>query len=182
MKMLATLSALCLLTLSTQVTASGGHGHGEDDHDAHEQETTGPNGGHLLKEQDITVEVLKTEKGGLASLHAWVTRDHKPVDDLTLSATLTRLDGVQKTVTFQQDNHHWKGKQKIQPPHSFDVSFDLKLDGEHHQWQWPSYEGHCHFGGSRRKSRHHHQESQWRRYCHANACIRALGDRPRVSG
>ena len=141
MKMLVTLSTLYLLTLSSMVTASGGHGHGEDDHDAHKQETTGPNGGHLLKERDITLEVLKTESGGLASLQAWVTRDNKPVDDLILSATLTRLDGVQKRVTFQQDDHHWKGKQKIQPPHSFDVSFDLKLDGEHHQWQWPSYEG-----------------------------------------
>jgi cobalt-zinc-cadmium efflux system membrane fusion protein len=141
MKMLATLSALCLLTLSTQVTASGDHGHGEDDHDAHEQETTGPNGGHLLKEQDVVVEVLKTEKGGLASLQAWVTRGNQPVDDLTLSATLTRLDGVQKTLAFQQDDHHWKGKQKIQPPHSFDVSFELTLDGKHYQWQWPSYEG-----------------------------------------
>ncbi|MEQ3636113.1 hypothetical protein [Alcanivorax sp.] len=41
MKMLVTLSTLYLLTLSSQVTASGGHGHGENDHDAHKQETTG---------------------------------------------------------------------------------------------------------------------------------------------
>lgn len=141
MKMLATLSVLCLLTLPMLVTASGGHGHGEDDHDAHQQETTGPNGGHLLKEQDIVVEVLKTETGGLASLQAWVTRDDKPVDDLSLSATLTRLDGKQEIVTFRHVDNHWAGTQKIQPPHSFDVRLELKLDGQNHQWHWPSYEG-----------------------------------------
>ena len=37
MKMLVTLSTLYLLTLSSMVTASGGHGHGEDDHDAHKR-------------------------------------------------------------------------------------------------------------------------------------------------
>ena len=143
MKTLTILFALYLLMLSPLAAASGNHGHGEHDHGSHEQETAGPNGGHLLKKQDIIVEILKKEEDGLASLLAWVARHDDPLDDLTLSATLTRLDGEQKVVTFQHDGDHWQGEQKIQPPHSFDISIELKIDGEleHHQWQWASYEG-----------------------------------------
>ena len=134
MKMLATLSALYLLALSSLVAASGSHGHGEDHHDGDEQEVTGPNGGHLLQEQDVVVEILKTEEDGLASLQAWVTRDDKPVKGLTLSATLARLGGEQEVVTFHQQDTRWMGEQKIQAPHSFDVSLELKLD----EWSHPT--------------------------------------------
>lgn len=141
MRMLTLFSLTCLLTLSLPVLAGGGHGHEEDPHSDHEETTTGPHGGRLLEDDDLTVEILKSEHDGLASLQAWVSRDGNPVDALTLSATLTRLGGDQQTVSFRHDGSHWLGEQKIQPPHSFDIDLELILDGQRLQWQWDSYEG-----------------------------------------
>ncbi|MGI9572654.1 efflux RND transporter periplasmic adaptor subunit [Alloalcanivorax xenomutans] len=141
MRMLAPLSLTCLLTLSLPALAGGSHGHEEDQHSPHEETITGPHGGLLLEEDEITVEILKSEQGGLATMQAWVTRAGKAVNELALSATLTRLGGDQETVRFRHEGSHWLGQQKIRPPHSFDISLELMLGGQRHEWQWESYEG-----------------------------------------
>ncbi len=139
------LSALACTVLL--LAACGRHGvddhdHGHDDHqgDDHEEQK-GPNGGKVLREGDVELELAIFERGTPPEYRAWITRGGKPVDNARLTVKLTRLGGRQEVFSFGKQDDHWSGDGVVAEPHSFDVSASLRLDGEAHQWQWESHEG-----------------------------------------
>ena len=89
---------LVLLSLSvTSAWASGDHGHGHSDEEEHEEEEApkGPNGGRLMEDDGIQVELAIFERGVPPEYRAWVKRDGKAVKpaDATLTVELERLGG-----------------------------------------------------------------------------------------
>ncbi|WP_018624941.1 efflux RND transporter periplasmic adaptor subunit [Kangiella aquimarina] len=105
------------------------------------QQAKGPNGGKILSDGNVTLELAIFERGVPPEYRAWITQDGKPVKDAKLTVTLTRLGGQQDIFNFNQNNDYWLGDGVVTEPHSFDVSVDLRLDGSNYQWQWQSYEG-----------------------------------------
>ena len=98
-----------LLTLCLSATsgawASGGHDHG--DHAEHEAQATGPHGGRLLEDGDISLEVQQAEDDGKVTFQAWISAHGAPIEDAELVFTLTRLDEAPQTLAFQRAGDSW---------------------------------------------------------------------------
>lgn len=117
---------------------------GEDDHGDHEQtheEAKGPNGGKLLHDGDVELELGIFERGVPPEYRAWITQDGESVENAELKVTLTRLGGQQDVFNFSKEPEYWLGDGVVIEPHSFDVAVDLRLNGKNHQWRWESHEG-----------------------------------------
>ncbi|MCA1779755.1 MAG: efflux RND transporter periplasmic adaptor subunit [Xanthomonadaceae bacterium] len=54
---------------------------------------------------------------------------------------LTRLGGPVDRFTFTHQGDYWLGEGVVEEPHSFDVTAELTLAGQNHQWTWESHEG-----------------------------------------
>ncbi|WP_428634424.1 efflux RND transporter periplasmic adaptor subunit [Sedimenticola sp.] len=124
---------MTLVSLAIPAYAEGGY----DEHEA----AKGPNGGKLLHDGDLTLELAIFERGVPPEFHAWIAYRHKPVDDATLMVTLTRLGGLQDTFNFGKADDAWIGDGVVKEPHSFDVSAELQWEGKTYHWQWESHEG-----------------------------------------
>lgn len=125
---------------------------GGDHHDDHEErgpydehsdneEQKGPNGGKLLHDGDVELELAIFERGVPPEYRAWITHDGKPVNSAELTVTLSRLGGQQDVFTFSKQEEYWLGDGVVTEPHSFDVAVNLRLEGKNLQWQWESHEG-----------------------------------------
>lgn len=104
---------------------------------------TGPHGGRLLMDGDITVELALTGHGNGPTYQAWVTGNDQSISNqnLKLAAALTRLDGETLQLAFAHDDNAWHGTKVVNEPHSFDVTLTLEQGGQRHQWTFGSYEG-----------------------------------------
>src|SRR5690606_12062441 len=100
-----------------------------------------PNGGILLQEKDVTVELAIIEQGVPPEYRAWIYAAGKEQQEAQLTVTLTRLGGAQEVFQFSRQNDYWRGDGVVGEPHSFDVRAELQLDGRTYHWEWPSYEG-----------------------------------------
>src|SRR5690606_7759388 len=131
---------VCLLALNNTASA-GGAGH----HDEDNAPPRGPNGGILLQEKDVTVELAIIEQGVPPEYRAWIYAAGKEPQEagltVALTVTLTRLGGAQEVFQFSRQNDYWRGDGVVGEPHSFDVRAELQLDGRTYHWAWPSYEG-----------------------------------------
>lgn len=119
---------------------AGGQGHGDHEEEAHE-EAKGPNGGKLLHDGDVELELAIFERGVPPEYRAWITQDGKPADNAELTVTLTRLGGQQDVFSFSKQEDYWLGDGIVTEPHSFNVAVELRLDGKSYHWQWESFEG-----------------------------------------
>lgn len=116
------------------------HGHG-DHHDEH-QEPTGPNGGRMLEDGDIAVELRIFEAGVPPEWRGWVYRDGKLLSEAgTLSVTTTRLGGESARDRLRPTEAFRRGQRVVGEPHSFVVEVELELDGDRHEWRFDSFEG-----------------------------------------
>lgn len=129
-----------VMALSMATYAADGHGHEDHEEQAHEQEK-GSNGGKLLHDGNVALELAIFERGMPPEYRAWITRNGQPVEDAQLTVTLTRLGGNKDVFTFRNNGNYWLGDGVVTEPHSFDVAVDLQVDGKTHQWQWESHEG-----------------------------------------
>lgn len=105
------------------------------------QEQKGPNGGKLLLNGDIELELAIFERDVPPEYRAWIAKDGEPVESAELKVTLTRLGGQRDEFTFERQTDYWRGNGVVGEPHSFDVDVSLDVDGKVHQWQWESHEG-----------------------------------------
>lgn len=137
---LALLIPFMALALNAYSAGGDDHGHGDYEEEAHE-DTKGPNGGKLLKEGDIELELAIFERGVPPEYRAWITQNGELVKNAKLTVTLTRLGGQQDVFTFSKQADYWLGDGIVTEPHSFDVAVELRLDGKSYQWQWASPEG-----------------------------------------
>lgn len=128
--------------LALNANSAGENDHVQDHHEkeAH-KEAKGPNGGKLLHDGDVVLELAIFERGVPPEYRAWITRDGKPVDNAQLTVTLTRLGGRQDVFTFDKQGDYWLGDGVVAEPHSFDVAVSLQLSGKSRQWRWESHEG-----------------------------------------
>lgn len=102
----------------------------------------GPNGGRLLQDGAVTLELAIYEQGVPPEYRAWISRDGEAVTQgAELIVELTRLGGPADRFTFTYQGDYWLGDGVVEEPHSFDVTAELTLDGQDHQWTWQSHEG-----------------------------------------
>ncbi|GAB2898035.1 efflux RND transporter periplasmic adaptor subunit [Microbulbifer echini] len=142
---LAILSLSLLLTgvwLAPQSHASGDHGKSHGGQDEHEEEK-GPNGGRLLEEGDLAVELLIYESGVQPEFRAWITHDGKSLDNARLSVELERLGGKVDQIPFSwaSSTGYYRGEGIVGEPHSFEVTVSVFHNGERTKWQYESHEG-----------------------------------------
>lgn len=134
---------VALLGLPLNSYSAGGHDHreqGDHEEESHEEEK-GPNGGKLIHDGDIEVELAIFESGIPPEYRAWISHDGQPAKNPELIVTLTRLGSQQDTFAFRKQGNYWLGDGVVTEPHSFDVAVNLRVDGKNYQWQWESHEG-----------------------------------------
>ena len=126
--------------ISVNPAYAGNHGH-----DVHQevQEEKGPNGGKLLSEGDIELEVTIYESGIPPEMRIYVYQDEQLLapKNYQLNVTLDRLGGRQDRLLFSAEQDYQVGDQVIVEPHSYDVTINLNLNGKELQWQYDSHEG-----------------------------------------
>jgi cobalt-zinc-cadmium efflux system membrane fusion protein len=115
------------------------HGSGEPAAEA----ATGPNGGRLLTDGELTVELAIFESGVEPEYHAWVSEGGTPLPPSAVSLTveLARLGGRVDVIDFTPQAEFLRGNQVVAEPHSFDVTVIARHDGEEHRFEYASYEG-----------------------------------------
>lgn len=136
LQILLSISVLLCLVWGPVQAAEEDHG---DEHTAAEE---GPNGGRLLEDGDVTLELAIYERGVPPEYRAWISRDGEAVTQgAELIVELTRLGGPVEQFTFTHQGDYWLGEGVVEEPHSFDVTAHLTLAGQNHQWTWESHEG-----------------------------------------
>lgn len=133
------LLVLLIPFMAMKGVSAGGNDH--SDHAEQHEKAKGTNGGTLLHDGDIALELAIFERGVPPEYRAWITRNGEPVENAELTVTLTRLDGQRDVFNFSKQAAYWLGDGVVTEPHSFDVTADLRLNGKSHQWQWESHEG-----------------------------------------
>lgn len=124
------------------ISACGGSP-SEHHHPESEEREHGPHGGTLLREGDLSLELLIHEAGGPPRFRAYLFDHNKPVppSSFSLDVTLTRLGGAQDTVSFAPKGDFQLSNQEIHEPHSFDIGVSAEFKGKRLLWSYPSYEG-----------------------------------------
>jgi len=119
---------------------AGDHGHGAT---TEVEEQKGPNGGKLLQQGDIDLEVTIYESGIPPEMRIYVYQNDQLItpQNYQLQVVLDRLGGRQDQLNFAAEKDYQVGDQVIVEPHSYDVTVNLSLNGKKLQWQYDSHEG-----------------------------------------
>lgn len=127
------------LVLGGQTAYAGDHHGGQ----AEPVEEKGPNGGKLLHEDHVAVEVTVFETGVPPELRVFVYRDEELVDpaEAELSVELHRIDGQVDRISFKSEGDYLRGQQTVVEPHSYDVVLRLQLQSKRYEWKYESHEG-----------------------------------------
>ncbi|MFH0825497.1 MAG: hypothetical protein V2B18_22310, partial [Pseudomonadota bacterium] len=139
--------AVFLGTTEKKAVVSGhdlghGHGHGQDhghDHDG----DVGPNGGKLLQDDPLQLELVIYERGTPPHFRVYASNDHKPVDphDVKVSIELERLGDKVTVFQFKPGPGYLFCEQEIEEPHSFFVKVLAEWKGRKFDWEYSQYEG-----------------------------------------
>ena len=120
--------------------------HGHDQHVAAEI-AKGPNGGRLLMQGDVQLELAIFEESVAPEYRAWISKNGQIVAPAEgqLSVQLSRLGGAVDTILFRpveiDGKSFLQSTSEVKEPHSFDVAIVLTLDGEPIRFAYESYEG-----------------------------------------
>lgn len=107
-------------------------------------ELRGPNGGKLLRDGNVTVELKLVEQGNKAQFRAWIQQDERSIAEksaVTLSVELQRLGGETERYRLVPADDYWHNETAVREPHSFDINVLLILNGERSEWNYASHEG-----------------------------------------
>jgi cobalt-zinc-cadmium efflux system membrane fusion protein len=119
------------------------HGHEEDEHGAQNDDVErGPNGGRVLHDGNVSVEVLIAEEDASPRLRIYVSRDGAALtpDAIEASVALIRLGGQTDNYRFIPREAYLETDGVVPEPHSFDVDLRVASGGASHRWAFPSYE------------------------------------------
>ncbi|MFO7603179.1 MAG: hypothetical protein R6X06_05105, partial [Gammaproteobacteria bacterium] len=100
------------------------HDPAHDDGHGHDSAAPrGPQGGRLLSQKDLALEITIFEQGLPPEFHVYAYADGKPLppDAITLRIDLTRLDGQVDRFDFVPQDDFLRGRGVVTEPHSFDV-------------------------------------------------------------
>lgn len=126
---------------------SPGEAHAEEGHEeeghAEEEGKKGPQGGRLLEDGNLAVEVTIFERGVPPEFRVFVYRDGKslPPAEAKVAIELARLGGRVDRFAFTPQEGFLRGNAEVVEPHSFDVTVEAVVEGKTHRWTYPSYEG-----------------------------------------
>ena len=103
----------------------------------------GPNGGRLLEDGDLAIELSIFETGVPPEYHAWAYSDGELLAPSTvdLTVTLTRLGDVRDLIRFNPESDYLRGDTVIYEPHSFLVAVEARYQGRRSSWDFESLEG-----------------------------------------
>jgi cobalt-zinc-cadmium efflux system membrane fusion protein len=119
---------------------------GADSHASHESEDDyerGPNGGRMLRDGALAMEVTLFEAGGEPQFRLYPYLDGEAVasDAVDAAITLTRLGGRVDTFRFRPEGPYLIADGAVAEPHSFDVEVTARLSGFAGRWTYESHEG-----------------------------------------
>ncbi|MBU3671733.1 MAG: HlyD family efflux transporter periplasmic adaptor subunit [Sinobacteraceae bacterium] len=147
MRLTVSVMVLCSALLGacggSQSSQSGhdDHGHGGAEH---ADEPQGPNGGRLLTEGDLTIEIrLVDQPGKLPRYVAWVTRAGKPLTTGVerLAVRTERLGGESEIFDLAPSDGAFAANIGVREPHSFAVKVSARVAGRDYSWSFDSIEG-----------------------------------------
>lgn len=135
-------STACAAAADDHDEGDGDHDGGEGHSDAANAEK-GPNGGRLLRDGDLAVEVTIFERGVPPEFHVYTYLKERPLDavDVHVSIELRRLGGRIENFAFTPREGFLRGDGVVAEPHSFDVVVTAVYEGSDHRWEYASYEG-----------------------------------------
>ena len=108
-----------------------------------EEYERGPNGGRMLRDDRLALEVTIFEEGVPPEFHIYPYLDGKPLapEEVDLTVELHRLGGRVDKISFKPQGEYLLGDQTIVEPHSFDVQTRAQHDGRTSEWNYASHEG-----------------------------------------
>ena len=103
----------------------------------------GPNGGRLLRDGNLAVEVTIFERGVPPEFRVYPYSEDQPLapSDVRVSIELHRLGGKVETFAFAPRGTFLRGEGVVDEPHSFDVIVTAAHAGSEHRWAYGAYEG-----------------------------------------
>lgn len=106
-------------------------------------ELEGPNGGRLLVDGNLQVEVTIFESGVPPQYRIYAYDNGKKIDPSALSVTitLTRIRGVIEKFPLSPEGQYLSSPKVVTEPHSFDVLVEAIWKGKKSSWKYESYEG-----------------------------------------
>ena len=116
----------------------------------------GPQGGYVLKEGSLSLELLIFERAMPPHFRAYLYKEGKAVvaDKAQLKVELTRFNGKKEELTFKPIEQFLQSNQVIAEPHSFDVSVQLEFEGKQYKWHYTNYLGRVKIVGDILESAH----------------------------
>ncbi|PCI54467.1 MAG: heavy metal resistance protein CzcB [Alphaproteobacteria bacterium] len=103
----------------------------------------GEHGGRLLIEDDVVVELLLYERGIAPVFRAWVMRQGVAVTpgEWQINVELMRLGDEEESISFIAEDDFLTSSAAIEPPHSFDVEVNARIQGVSYEWEFESHQG-----------------------------------------
>jgi|TARA_R110000803_G_scaffold88774_2_gene155732 membrane fusion protein, heavy metal efflux system len=144
---LAVTFMLCVLSAcdgaSSANSSSTGHGADAEAGASEEEYARGPNGGRLLEDGPLALEMTIFETGVPPQYRIYPYKDGKAVDPATvdLIVRLHRLGDIVDTFKFTPRQDYLMGDGVVIEPHSFEVEVEASYEGKSHTWRYDSFEG-----------------------------------------
>jgi cobalt-zinc-cadmium efflux system membrane fusion protein len=141
-KQVVILIFLCQLGLAFSMTSTAVYAASRAEASEAEPEK-GVNGGRMLREGDLAVELTIFETGVPPEFRVYVTQNDKLVSpkQVELNIKLSRLGGVVDDFNFRAEGDYLRGDTVIYEPHSFVVSVGAQYSGKSYTWQYENFEG-----------------------------------------
>jgi cobalt-zinc-cadmium efflux system membrane fusion protein len=137
--------------LALALTACGGpaggsqeHGHEHGGDHGHDDEPEGPNGGRLLTDGDVTIEIrIVDQANNPPRFRAWVTQNGKPLTGSIeqLAVRTERLGGEAEGFELVAKDGAFSSIGGVREPHSFKVKVSARIGGRNLEWAFDSFEG-----------------------------------------
>lgn len=133
---------LALIALPLAACGSSPDG-GESEHSEADEVPEGPNGGKLLTDGDLGLEVTIFDGGEEPQFRIYPSWQGKAMDPKKVSVqiALSRLGGKVDRLSFTPQGSYLASVGAVQEPHSFDVEVSASVDGKRSRWSYKNYEG-----------------------------------------
>ncbi|CUA84862.1 efflux RND transporter periplasmic adaptor subunit [Pseudidiomarina woesei] len=106
-------------------------------------EEKGPNGGTLLSDGELSVEITIYESGIPPEMRVYTYSNGQLVKPTTvdLQVTLHRLGHENDKLSFTPEGDYLVSNEVIREPHSYEVSVELSVNNASAKWHYESFEG-----------------------------------------
>ncbi len=136
------LAPLAFIALPLAACNSNTEG-GESEHGEAGEAPEGPNGGKMLSDGDLGLEVTISETDQEPQFRIYPYWQGKAMDPKKVSVqiVLSRLGGKVDRFSFTPQGAYLASLGAVDEPHSFDVEVVASVDGKRSRWSYKNYEG-----------------------------------------